>query len=345
MSDKRDYYEILGVEPSADNKQIKKAYRKLAKKYHPDKNPDDAESEEKFKECSEAYSILSDSEKKEEYDRYGHGAPQGMGGGGMNMEDILSRVNNMFGGNHKPSFTVKKGDDLKLNTSISLEDIFNGVSKKFKYKRMESCKPCNGHGGTGIKTCHTCKGHGMVMQIQRTQFGIMQTQTTCPTCDGEGKVIENKCSICRGHGVTQKETTVDVDIPSSIKNGDAFAINSMGHGIKDGEYGRLIVVITEKNHKDYTRVGNDLRTTTKLIYSDLVLGAKVNISTIEGKAIRVTIPEYSKVGDNLRIQGKGMKIPNSQLRGDMIIELGINMPTKTNDEEKELLENLKKIKK
>ena len=223
--------------------------------------------------------------------------------------------------------------------------MFNGVNKKFKYKRMETCEPCNGKGGSDITKCDTCKGRGVVIQIQQTQFGVMQTRITCPTCSGDGEVIKTKCNTCNGKGLNQKETTIDVDIKHGISNGDTLVVNGMGHGIKNGEYGRLLIVIGEVKHKDYIRVGHDLRGVTKLNYSDLVLGTKVDIKTIEGKIILVTIPELSHVGDNLRIQSKGMKLPDSEVRGDMIIELDIEIPTEISDEERELLEKLKKIKK
>lgn len=346
MAEKRDYYEVLGVEKNASDKEIKKAYRKLALKYHPDKNPDDVESEEKFKECAEAYEVLSNPDKKSQYDQFGHSAPNMGGGfGGMNMDDIFSQFGDIFGGGGfgKPSMKIRRGQDLRINVSLSLEDLFNGVTKKFKYNRMTTCESCKGHGGEGSTRCTTCQGHGVVYAIQNTPFGQMQSRVTCPDCDGDGEVPEAICEVCNGLGVKQESTTVDVDIPYGFKHGDVMSVHGMGHGIKRGEYGKLIVVLTEKRHKDYIRVGNDLRSTIKLSYPDLVMGTKVDVGTIEGKTIRITIPEYSKVGDNLRIQSKGMKLPDSKVRGDMIIELDINMPTEITDEERELLENLKKI--
>jgi len=344
MSDKRDYYEVLGVDKTATDKEIKKAYRKLALKYHPDKNPDDVEAEDKFKECAEAYSVLNDSDKKEQYDKFGHDAPQGFGG--FDMDDLFSQMDNMFGGHRKQSFTVRRGPDLELIVNLSLEELYSGVNKKFKYKRMETCEACNGVGGTNPKECGTCKGHGVVVQIQNTKFGQMQSRVTCPTCNGEGEVFETKCNSCNGAGVNHKETSLDIDIPHGLKNGDAMAVHNMGHGIKNGDYGRLIIVINENKHNEYSRSGNNLKTIAELTYSDLVLGTKINVGTIEGKTIRVTIPEYSNVGDNLKVKGKGMRIANTDdNRGDMIIELDIDMPTEINEEEKELLEKLKKINK
>lgn len=341
MSDKRDYYEILGINKDSSDKDIKKAYRKLAIKYHPDKNPDNSEAEELFKEVAEAYEVLSDSEKKLQYDQYGHDGPQNFGG--FNTDEMFSEFDRMFGGNRRRhNYRVKRGQDLRLNVSISLEEIFNGVTKKFKYKRMETCTPCNGVGGTGISDCETCKGHGIVMQVQNTQFGMMQTQMTCPTCNGDGKIIENKCKSCSGVGLNSNEVIVDAVIPHGISDGDALAIDNMGHGIKDGHYGRLIIIINEKKHDLYNRFGNDLRLKAKLSYSDLVLGTKIEINTIEGGNIRVTIPEFSNVGDNLRIQNKGMKLSNSETRGDMIIELEIIIPTEISEEDKKLLKKLKK---
>jgi len=331
MTQKRDYYKVLGVDRSASDKEIKKAYRKLAKQYHPDKNPDDTESEAKFKECAEAYDILSNSEKKSEYDQFGHGRPMGSRG--------------FSGRERRQSMRVYRGQNLRLTISLSLEDIFNGITKKLKYNRMMTCDPCSGHGGTGSKTCGTCKGHGMVIQNIQTPFGLIQSSSTCPTCDGERTTVETKCTICNGQGITQQETMVDIDIPYSLREGEGLSMSQMGHGVKNGNYGDLHIIVTEDRHKEYTRDGNNLRVITKLDYHDLVLGTKVDVNTIEGKTIRVTIPEFSKVGDNLRVQSKGMKLPKSKTRGDMIIELDIDMPKEISDEEKDLLENLKKIKK
>lgn len=343
MSDKRDYYEVLGVEKSASDKEIKKAYRKLALKYHPDKNPDDKEAEEKFKECAEAYEVLSNPEKKGHYDRHGFSGPQ-MGSGGMSMEDMMAHFNEMFGTDfgQKQSFTVRRGQDLRLNVKLSLEDMFNGVHKKFKYKRMENCEPCNGRGGSGSKLCNTCKGHGMVIQVQQTALGVMQTSMTCPECEGDGNVVETTCETCNGAGLNHDETTFEIDIPYGIKDGDTLVVDEMGHGVKGGMYGRLLIVISEEKHEEFSRDGHNLRTLIELSYSDLVLGTKLEIGTIEGKKIRVTVPEFSNVGDNLRIKSKGMKAPNSEARGDMFIELAIDMPTEISDEDKELLEKLKK---
>jgi len=340
MSDKRDYYEVLGVSKDSSDKEIKTAYRKQAIKYHPDKNPDDPESEDKFKECAEAYEVLSNTEKKDNYDTHGFSGPQRGGMSGFDMNDIFSQF-----GERKQSMRIKRGQNLRLNISLSLEDIYSGITKKFKYNRMTSCEPCSGHGGTGSKTCGTCKGAGAVIAHQQTAFGLMQSRMTCPECDGERTTIEVNCTTCVGLGVVEEEATVDVTIPHGIKNGEGVGIAHMGHAIKGGVYGELHVIITQNNHKQYTRNVNDLRCKTSIPYHDLVLGVKLDVNTIEGKTIRVTIPKFSKVGDNLRIQSKGMKISESNVRGDMILELEVDIPTEISDEEKELLEKLKKIKK
>lgn len=344
MSQKRDYYEILGVDKSASNNDIKKAYRKLALQYHPDKNPDDKSAEDKFKEISEAYEILFNSDKRSNYDKYGHDGPQMSGGFNMNMDDIMAQFRNHFsGGFGRHSMSVKRGNDLRINISLSLEEIFNGVSKKFKYNRLVKCDNCNNQGGHGHTQCSTCQGQGRLYQTIQSNFGIMQQLTDCPDCEG-GYTYETQCQICKGNGVKEEETTVDIDVPYGIKHGDMFQMNDMGHAVRDGEYGRLIIVITELNHKDMIRVGNDIRQKLKLLYHDIVLGSKIDIETIDKKTIRVAVPELSKVGDNLRIKNKGMRITNTDSRGDLILELDIDMPTEISDEEKEILENLKKIK-
>ena len=339
---KRDLYKILGVDETASDKDIKKAYRKLAKKYHPDKNPDDKAAEETFKEVADAYEILSNSEKKERYDQYGYeSANHAQGPHGMNMEDMMNQMRDMFGGGRQQG--PKRGQDLRMNVSLSLEDIYNGIEKKFKYKRMDTCQACEGHGGTNPRECPTCDGHGQVMHQQMTNMGILQQLMTCPNCNGQGTVVEDMCGTCNGSGLEEKEEMVDVNIPHSINPDEGLAIDGMGHGVKGGIAGRLIVTITQKQHSDFVRTGSDLKYRLKLKYTDLVLGNKIEVQTIDGKKLLVTIPEYSNVGDILRIPSKGMKYQNREERGNMILELEIDMPTKLDETQKLALEELKNV--
>lgn len=343
MAQKNDYYEILGVDKSASADDIKKSYRKLAKKYHPDANPNDVEAEAKFKEIAEAYEVLSDPSSKSKYDRLGHNFKNAGPSMSDTMEDVMRHFQERFGG-RKHSMKVRRGNDLRLNVSLTLEDMYAGVNKKFKYNRLTKCEPCGGRGGSGHGECKTCQGQGRVIQVVQTQLGMMQSINDCPECLGSGNSYQTKCNHCDGHGVSSQEAIVDIDIPHSIADGDALTLNGMGHGIKEGDYGRLIIVINELSHKDFTRVGNDLRSKIKLNYYDVILGTKINMNTIEGGLIKVTVPKFSKLGSSLRIVGKGMKLPDSESRGDMLLEIDINNPTEISDEEKELLEKIKKIK-
>jgi molecular chaperone DnaJ len=335
---KRDYYEILGVDKNTPEGDIKKAYRKLAKKYHPDKNPDDKESEEKFKEVGEAYEVLSDEDKKARFDQYGHDAPVRGGGGFQDINDLFNR----FSGQNRQSHRKPVGKNLRLNISLTLEELYTGVTKKVRYQRMKQCTPCDGHGGHNPTSCGTCGGQGRVILTQQTQMGMIQEIRSCPDCGGNGTKFSSTCGDCSGAGVLKEEKLIDINVPSGIRNESALQLNNLGHSIKGGTAGHLIVMVTEIPHDVYTRVGNDLRMKLKLDYSALVLGTKAEVPTIEGGKIRITIPEYSKVRDNLKITSKGMKLPNSDVRGDMTLELDIDMPTEITIEERELIEKLKK---
>ncbi len=322
---KKDYYEILGVDRNANENEIKKAYRSLSKKHHPDVGGD----EEMFKLVSEAYDILSDQEKRAKYDRFGHNDSHFSGFGGFGG----------FGGFSNMQQNV--GRDLRGYLNLTLEEIFNGARKNFKYKRFVSCKSCNGEGGHDVKTCNTCNGSGATTKIIRTQFGIFQSMEMCMDCQGEGKKYSKTCNVCNGHGVTRHEEEIQIDIPASIPDGGAIKYNGMGDAVKKGSSGMLYVIINELKHDKFVRDGDNIKYNLKLTYPDLVLGTKVEIPTIEGNVIRVTIPEYSKVGENLRIAKKGFLSKGD--RGDMFINLDIEMPTKITDNEREVLENLKNI--
>lgn len=334
-----DYYTILGVDRNADDNTIKKAYRKLAIKYHPDKNPDNKEAEEKFKEIAEAFDVLSNKDKRANYDRFGSANPRG---GGPSMDDIFSH----FGFNTGGGFGQRKqrrGQDLMLNINVTLDEVFTGVIKKFKYRRNSKCEPCDGMGGTGRKTCGNCGGRGSIVRAFQTPMGIMQQMFDCDECDMTGFIVDNICNSCRGMGIIGSEELVEIQIPKSINDGSTLDYIGMGHAIKNGTTGKLIIRITVKSHKDFVRNGNDLRYNLKLNYEQLVLGDKVEIGTIEKNNIRITIPKYSKIGDNLRITNKGLVIPNTDKRGDMIVILDINMPSNINEEEENLLKEIKNL--
>lgn len=339
---KKDYYEVLGLDKNATDSEIKKAYRKLAMEFHPDKNPNNTEAEERFKEIAEAYEVLSDSDKKQRYDRYGHQGHQG-----VSMDDIMSQFEQQFGfsfRNHSQNNRrIFKGDDLRLNVKLTLEEMFTGVNKKFKYNRKVSCNDCSGHGGNGTTVCHVCHGSGRVVEITQTPLGIMQSQSICNNCMGGGTSYETQCNTCHGEGTITKEELVSVDIPSGISDGNGIQMNGYGHAIKNGINGHLIIQITQKKHDDFIRTNDDLVYKLKLQYPSLVLGDKINIPTIDGNEIRVTIPEHCDVGTNLRVAGKGMKNIDTGNRGDLIIEVGLNIPKIITEEERELLEKLKNI--
>lgn len=340
----RDYYEILGLQKGASESEIKKAYRKLAMKHHPDKGGD----EEKFKEIAEAYETLSDSEKKANYDRFGHAGPNmNRGGnpfsGGMTMEDLMNEFG--FGGGGFNRRREKRGRDIGINVRLTLEEVFEGVTKKFKYNRTAACESCNGEGGRDKETCPGCHGRGFTVRQTHTPMGVMNAQTTCHLCNGEGHVVKDICGTCNGVGVGHKEEIVTIEIPKGISENETLQYAGMGNAVKGGHPGSLNVKVVIASHKDFVRNGNDLKYTLKLTYPQLVLGDKVEVPTIEGTKIRIDVPKYSKIGDNLRISGKGLTRVNDNNRGNMIIILDIEMPTNIEGEELELIEKLKNLEK
>lgn len=325
---KRDYYEVLGLKKDAKPDEIKKAYRKLAKEYHPDKNQGDKDAESKFKEVSEAYEHLSDANKKANYDRFGHG--------GRTMRDQFSE---MFNRQQQP--TVRVGYNMSLIVKLTLEEIFSGAKKTYNYTRDVSCGDCGGHGGTDIHDCSDCNGTGIKVLVFQTQIGYMQQQSTCTTCEGIGKKYTVACKTCSGKGLVKTQETIDVEIPSGVQEGMVFVMDGKGHGIKSGVEGDLHIKVMELPHKTYTRNGADLKMNLKLNYHQLVLGDKVEIETIEGGKIRMTVPEGSDVGSNLRIPFKGVNLYGKEGRGDVIVTLGVDIPKKPNDSVKEAVINLK----
>jgi len=322
---KKDYYGILGVNRTATPEEIKKSYRKLAKEFHPDKNSGDKVAEERFKEISEANEVLSNTEKRANYDQFGHNRPQ-------------QRQQT-----HRHQAQVRTGESMVLLITLSLEEIFTGVKKKFKYNRDEKCNVCHGNGGTEPSDCYTCGGSGMVIQMFNTPIGQMRQIVPCNGCSGIGLTYAKPCDSCKSTGLKNIEESIDIDIPSGVKEGMIFINSGKGHAIKGGNTGDLHVKIAEAKHSVYTRSGNDLKMILKLTYPQLVLGDKVEINTIDGGKIRITIPEFSDIGSNLKVQTKGLKHYGSETRGDVLITLSVSVPKNISDETKELLAKLKSL--
>ena len=329
---KRDYYEVLGVNKNATADEIKKAYRKLAKEHHPDKGGD----ETLFKEISEAYDVLSDSNKKARYDQFGHNDNRG------NYDDMHSGFQDMFGQFFRQRQKAERvGENMTLTVKLTLEEIFEGVKKKYNYTRNVSCTDCSGHGGTEPQECTTCNGSGYIRHVTRTPFGFMEQTSDCHVCGGTGTTFKHVCKTCEGQGLVKKQELVEVDIPTGIQDGMAFVMSGKGHGIKSGREGDLIIRISEIPHDKFTRVGSELKMKLKLQYHQLVLGDKVDINTIEGGTIRIPISEYSQVGQNLRIPFKGLRELNTDKRGDLIVSLDIDMPKSLDDSVKATIIDLK----
>lgn len=360
MSDKRDYYEVLGVDKKASADEIKKAYRKLAIKYHPDRNPGDKEAEEKFKEAAEAYDVLSDADKRARYDQYGPSlGPQGFGGGfggghGMTMEDIFSQFGDIFGsgfggfsgfgGGGRSSRSVNRGSDLRINVKVDLRDVVHGVTKKFKINRYVACDKCKGTGakdGTAFHTCATCHGTGVVTRTQQSIFGMMQTQSPCPDCQGEGKVISEKCPHCRGEGVERKEELVTVNIPAGVADGMTLRMEGKGNAARRGGVtGNLLIQISEEKHHELVRDENDITYNLMLDFPTAVLGGKVEVPTVDGRA-RITIEPGTQSGKILRLRGKGIPSMDGRGTGDELINVMIYTPEHLSDEEKKTIEKMR----
>lgn len=363
MAQKRDYYEVLGVSKSSSEDEIKKAYRKLAVKYHPDKNPDDKASEEKFKEAAEAYEVLSNSQKKAQYDRFGHAGMGGAAGGagfggqGMNMEDIFSQFGDIFGGGGDDSpfgsffnggrgggRRQRKGTDLRIKLKLNLEEIANGVEKKIKVKRHVACKSCSGNGsknGTDLKSCGTCQGSGQVKRVQNTMLGQMVTSSTCPTCSGEGKSIGAKCDACFGEGRVLEEEIIPIKIPAGVSNDMQLSMSGKGNvPPRGGVAGDLLIVIEEESHELLHRDGNNVIFDLYVSFVDAALGTSVEVPTIGGKA-KITLEAGTQSGKILRLKGKGIKELNGYSVGDQLVHVNIWTPKEVNKEERELLEKLR----
>lgn len=357
--EKRDYYEVLGVSKSADATEIKKAYRKLALKYHPDKNPGDKEAEEKFKEAAEAYDVLSNEEKRRRYDQFGHagvgGAGQGGFGGGMSMDDIFSQFGDIFGsfggfsgfggfGGGRSARRVNRGTNLRVKVKMNLQEIATGIEKKIKVKKYVACQHCNGTGakdGKSYSTCSTCKGSGQVTRVQNTILGAMQTTSTCPTCEGEGKIINEKCTFCNGEGVLMSEEVISINIPAGVGEGMQLSLSGKGNAARRGGVnGDLIVLIEEEEHPELVRDGNDLLYNVFIGYPEAVLGETVEIPTIEGK-VKVKIEAGTQLGKILRLRGKGLPDVNGYGRGDLLAKVNVWIPKNLSKDEKKLVEKMK----
>lgn len=357
--EKRDYYEVLGVSKSADATEIKKAYRKLALKYHPDKNPGDKEAEEKFKEAAEAYDVLSNEEKRRRYDQFGHagvgGAGQGGFGGGMSMDDIFSQFGDIFGsfggfsgfggfGGGRSARRVNRGTNLRVKVKMNLQEIATGIEKKIKVKKYVACQHCNGTGakdGKSYSTCSTCKGSGQVTRVQNTILGAMQTTSTCPTCEGEGKIINEKCTFCNGEGVLMSEEVISINIPAGVGEGMQLSLSGKGNAARRGGVnGDLIVLIEEEEHPELVRDGNDLLYNVFIGYPEAVLGETVEIPTIEGK-VKVKIEAGTQPGKILRLRGKGLPDVNGYGKGDLLAKVNVWIPKNLLKDEKKLVEKMK----
>ncbi len=357
---KRDYYEVLGVSKNATAEEIKKAYRKKALKYHPDKNPNDATAEDKFKEAAEAYEVLSNPDKKARYDQFGHsglGNDFGRGGfgGSMSMEDIFSQFGDIFGsafsgfsgfgGSGRSSRRVNRGSNLRIKVKLTLEDILNGVEKKVKVSKYVECKTCRGSGakgGSSFKTCSTCNGMGQVTRVTSTFLGKMQTTSACPACGGEGKVITDKCTSCYGNGIVKDEEVISINIPAGVAEGMQLSLSGKGNAAaRGGVPGDLIVLVEEKKHENLVREGNNLIFEHYVSFPEAVMGTTVDVPTLEGKA-RIKIEPGTQSGKVLRLKGKGLPSINSYGRGDLLVSINVWTPKSVSKEEKNILANLAK---
>jgi molecular chaperone DnaJ len=359
MSAKRDYYEVLGVSKSASAEEIKKAYRKKAIQYHPDKNPGNKEAEEKFKEAAEAYEVLSDANKRQRYDQFGHAGVGGASGGGfgdsMTMDDIFAQFGDIFGGHFGGfgSFTggfgggnsrrVRRGSDLRVKVKLTLKEIASGVEKKIKVKKYVSCRHCSGtgaEGSNGLQTCSTCKGSGTVTRVTSTIFGQMQSSSVCPACNGDGKIVTSKCSHCSGEGVVYEEEMITLNIPAGVMESMQLSMGGKGNAARRGGVnGDLLVVIEEEPHPELIRDENDLIYNLLLSFPTAALGGTVEVPTIDGRA-KVKIDAGTQPGKVLRLRNKGLPSVNSYGTGDLLVNINVYVPENLSSREKETLSML-----
>ena len=368
MASKKDYYEVLGVNKGATDDELKKAYRKLAKKYHPDANMDNKqEAEVKFKEVSEAYENLSDPQKRRMYDQFGHNGPQGFGGGdpfgggfggghysyssSTGFDDLGDIFSSIFGGGFggrtsKRQQGPKKGADLNLHMELTFEEAFSGIEKEIQITRNEECDICHGTGAksnSSVTTCNMCGGTGQVTQIQNTILGQMQTSRTCSTCHGTGKVIKEVCENCKGKGKVRRHPKIKVKIPAGIDDNQTVVLKNEGEpGEKGGPKGDLYITVGIKKHKIYTRKGNNVYCKIPVTVTQATLGAEIEIPMVDGKKEKVTIDDGTQTGTKYTIRNKGFKAINSTIIGDFIFEIVVQTPKKLTKEQKELFEQLAK---
>jgi len=358
---KRDYYEILGVSKGASADEVKKAYRQMAIKYHPDKNPGDKEAEDKFKEAAEAYDVLSSEDKRRNYDQFGHagvgGAAGGGFGGGFSMEDIFSQFGDIFGG-HFGGFSgfggfgggsshgrrISRGSDIRIRVKLNLKEIAQGAEKKVKINKQVSCKECNGKGAksdSDIRTCDTCRGTGQVTKVSQTILGMMQTSSVCSVCSGEGKIVVNSCKSCGGSGVVKEMEEISFKIPPGVAEGMQLTVQGKGNAAKRGGMnGDLLVVIEEEPNDELQRDGSDLIYTSFISIPDAVLGSEAEIPGIDGK-LKIKIEPGTQSGKVLRLRGKGLPDVNGYSRGDLLVYIQIWTPKKIDKESKDMLQKMK----
>ena len=356
MADKRDYYEVLGVDKSADDATLKKAYRKLAKKYHPDVNPGDKEAEAKFKEATEAYTILSDPEKRKQYDQFGHAAFENGGGGagggfggfdfnGADMGDIFGDIfGDLFGGgsrSRRANNGPMKGANLRARVNITFEEAVFGCEKELEIVLKDECTTCHGTGakpGTSPVTCPKCHGEGQVVYTQQSMFGMVRNVQTCPDCHGSGKIIKDKCTSCRGTGYTSSRKKIQVSVPAGIDNGQSIRIREKGEpGINGGPRGDLLVEVNVARHPIFQRQDMNIFSTAPITFAQAALGGDVKISTVDGDVL-YTVKPGTQTDTKIRLKGKGVpSLRNSNVRGDHYVTLVVQTPTKLNEKAKEAL--------
>lgn len=354
MADKRDYYEVLGVSKDADEATIKKAYRKLAKKYHPDTNPGDKEAEAKFKEASEAYAVLSDSEKRRQYDQFGHAAFENGGGGGASgfdfgdMGDIFGDIfgsdifGSMFGGGRSRNNNgPRRGADIRVNVRITFAESVTGTSKTIDVTLKDPCSKCNGTGakpGTHPETCSKCGGKGQVVYTQQSMLGMVRNVQPCPDCNGTGKIIKEKCPDCYGTGYISSKKTIEVKIPAGIDNGQCVRIQGKGEpGVNGGQRGDLLVAVMISADPEFERDGYNIFSNVKISYPTAVLGSEIKVKTVDGEVLYDVKPGTDS-GTRVRLKGKGMPtVRNASVRGDHYITLVVDIPKKLTSEQKDLL--------
>ena len=358
---KRDYYEVLGVDKNVTPEDLKKAYRKLALKYHPDRNPGDKEAEEKFKEAAEAYDVLSNPDKKARYDQFGHAGLDGaggFGGQGMSMDDIFSSFGSIFGDifggggfsfggfgdarGHSSGRATTRGSNLRIKVKLTLEEIDQGVEKKIKVNKYVPCKSCGGTGArnNSYETCSHCHGTGVVTEMRRSLFGQMQTQSVCPYCGGQGRIIKDKCPDCHGEGIVKAEDIIAIKIPAGVSDGMQLSMRGQGNAAPNGGVsGDLIIQVEEIPHDVFERQENNLFYNAFIPFADAAMGGTVEIPTLHGK-VRVKIEQGTPSGKVIRLKGKGLPDLNGYSRGDMLVSINVWIPKSLTKEEKAMLEEL-----